>query len=107
MALISKEPVMVEVTPNVFSKVGYIWLELNCVAADKVYVNARLYKSKEDKESNNLFPMMNSYKNVGEIDSNIFDSEMGNKAHTLALTVFPGFTMEIAEAAVVVEEVVA
>ena len=95
MALISKEPVMVEMYNNNYAKVGYIWLELTCSKADKVSVSARLYKSKEDMETSANFAPMTPMKYVGEIDSDIFDAEMGNKAHALALEVFPEFKMEV------------
>jgi hypothetical protein len=94
MALISKEPVMVEIYNNSYAKVGYVWLELTCNKADKISVNARLYKDKADMENSMNLAPMTQMKYVGEIDSNIFDPEMGNKAHELALTVFPEFTVE-------------
>lgn len=95
MALISEKPVMVKLHSNTYCQVSYIWLELNCVQAEKVSVSARLYEKKDDKESPVMAGPMAQSVYVGELDSNIFDPEMGLKAHKMALEKFPEFSMEV------------
>jgi hypothetical protein len=96
MALIAKKSQLIEVGPNTYSKVGYLFIVLNIAKKDKIAVSVRLYESKDKfkEQQDNNFPPFPQEKYLGEIDGSISDSDLFEKSHEFVKAKFEGFEIE-------------